>query len=142
MSQLFDITAPVTLHAAMQYPTGNKEVRAMTIAAFRCAQNSDELTGAAMDKALLKFLLADSTSALSHWKKKDRLVETDSGYSLTEEGLAECQNSLDGLVKGYSPEESQVRAWMNRMLNGDDMAVRQRQFDPAAFQQSEGSTSE
>ena len=142
MSKIFEANSSITLHSAMEYPQGNKEMRAMTIAAFRCAQNNVDLTTIEMDKEVLRFLLADSTSALAHWKKNERLVETTNGYALTSEGLAECRNSLDGLVRGYSPTEGQVCEWITRMLNGDDIAVRQKQFKPAAFQQLEGSTSE
>jgi hypothetical protein len=135
MSRIFDANTPVTLHAAMSYPSGNKEMRAMTIAAFRCAQNDDELTSREMDKALLKFLLANSTSALNHWKKKERLVETPTAYVLTSDGRDECQASLEGRVRGFSTTEAQVQAWVMRMLNGDDVAIRQREFGPTVFTQ-------
>jgi hypothetical protein len=132
----------VTLHSADRYPSSNaetasmglagrrnEEMRAMTIAAFRVAQNNDQLSQKSMDVGTVDFLLANSTSAINHWIKKSRLSRMPAGYRLEAAGIVECQNTLLGLSGAYSTTETKVRQWVNRMINGDEVARRTRDFD-------------
>ena len=110
----------------------NQEVRAMTIAAFRLAQNNDQLSQVGMSFALLRFLVADSDSAINHWTNKGRLASTQPNtIVLTPEGLAECQNSLLGQAGAYSTTEDKVTEWVNRLRSGDGTARRSDQFGPS-----------
>lgn len=139
MSQLY-ANGELTLHAPSSYPknndhalelgllgTKNAEVRAMTIAAFRIAQNSDELSGHEMRKDLLQFLL--TPSMFGHWKKTGRIAELAATYRLTQTGLDECEKSLSGGTRGYNTTEESVQAWSARMLGGDGVTKRTQSFN-------------
>jgi len=141
MSEILELSSPVTFFAATRYPssndeaksmglngTRNKEMRAMTIAAFRIAQNNHQLSEAPMDSTLLLFLCANSTTALNYWKSKGRLVEARKGMALSPDGIAECQNTLLGRAGAYSTTEEKVSEWVERMLCSDAVALKREEF--------------
>jgi hypothetical protein len=147
MPAILRISTQNTLYAATQYPRStaeaeamglnggrNKEMRALTIAAFRLAQNNSQLSTRSMNGELLLHLLAGSTSALGHWVRKGRLSPVSGGYALTPEGLAECQNTLLGLAGAYSTTEVKVQEWVTRLVSGDRLATRNRTFSSSAWQ--------
>jgi hypothetical protein len=146
MTQIFDIGQQNTLHAAPRYPTStseagdmglagkrNAEMRAMTIAAFRVAQNNEHISTRTMDANLLLFLLAGSTTTIDYWQKVNRLVRSEDGFRLTPAGLTECQDSLLGRVGAYSTSEEAVQTWVQRMLHGDIVASKQVDFPHGAW---------
>lgn len=146
MPRILQVSARNTVFAANQYPrsnaeteamgltgTRNKEMRALTIAAFRVAQNNTQLSTRNMDGDLLLYLITGSTSALGHWIDKGRLSPVSGGYALTPVGLAECQNTLLGLAGAYSTTETKVQEWVNRLINGDQVAARNRVFPSSAW---------
>ena len=141
MASIYNTGEERTFYSASRYPgsnadaeamglagSKNEEMRAMTIAAFRIAQNDTELGQAAMDKQLLLFLMAGSSTAINHWKTKGRLLDSGNSLQLTEEGINECVNSLNGASRGYNTSEARVHEWMMRMLNGDEVATRSSAF--------------
>lgn len=143
MTALFPLETDVTLHRSDSYPTSNahaeemgltgtknKEVRALTIAAFRVAQNNSQLSAVSMNRELLLFLLANSDTALKYWVGKGRLIEDLHGYRLTPTGLTECQNTLLGLSGAYSTTEQKVQEWQERMVSGDRVACNPHRFSP------------
>jgi hypothetical protein len=142
MSAIFKPLFPVTLHSANRYPSSNaeaefmglagrrnQEMRAMTISAFRVAQNSSSLTTTLMSEGLLLFLLADSRTTVNHWIKTGRLSRCNEGLRLELPGINECLSSLTGESGAYNTDEATVRLWVHRMLTGDDIAYRTRQFN-------------
>lgn len=141
MSEVFDLNNSVMLHAADRYPSSNdeansmglrgsrnREMRAMTIAAFRIAQNNNQLSEEPMNIQLVLFLCGNSITAINYWKSKGRLLQSGNSIALTPEGLAECQNTLLGRSGAYSTTEENVSEWQQRMLNGDLVATREREF--------------
>jgi hypothetical protein len=141
MTQIYQDRHEITFHAADRYPTSNteantmglsggknEEMRAMTIAAFRVAQNNTNLSNYMMATDLLKFLLGNSDSAIRHWVKQGRLENATAGIRLSQEGLNECHRSLEGATRGYNTRDSKVQEWINRMLNGDQVATESRVF--------------
>lgn len=141
MSQVFDCADSVMLHAVNRYPSSNheaidmglsgsrnKEMRAMTIAAFRIAQNNHQLSEAPMNAELVLFLCGNSMTAINYWKSKGRLLQNENNILLTPDGLAECQNTLIGRSGAYSTTEENVSEWVQRMLYGDPVTTRQREF--------------
>jgi hypothetical protein len=146
MTNIISVANQNTLFSALQYPrsnestaalglTGrrNEEMRALTIAAFRVAQNNSQLSTRPMNGSLLLFLLADSTSAVIHWTSKGRLDRDTEGYALTPTGLAECQNTLLGLAGSYSTTEEKVQEWVLRLVTGDHVACRVGNFPASAW---------
>lgn len=111
----------------------NKEMRALTIAAFRVAQNNTQLSTRAMNGELLLHLLAGSTTALNYWVGKGYLSSVSGGYALTPQGLAECQDTLLGLAEAYSTTEAKVQEWVTRVVNGDQVATQRHAFPPDAW---------
>ncbi len=111
----------------------NKEMRALTIAAFRVAQNNEQLSTRAMNRELLQHLVADSTTALNYWVSKARLSESAAGYQLTPTGLKECQNTLLGLAGNYNTTEEKVQEWVARLVQGDHVATQARNFASTAW---------
>jgi hypothetical protein len=141
MASIYNTGEERSFYSASRYPTSNadavamglsgsknEEMRAMTIAALRIALNNTELNQAEMDKQLLVFLLAGSTTAINHWKKSGRLLDTENGIRLMEDGVEECARSLGGETRGYNTSEAKVHEWTLRMLNGDDVATNSRIF--------------
>jgi hypothetical protein len=101
---------------------------AMTIAAFRVAQNNHQLSEAPMNPELVLFLCGNSVTAINYWKSKGRLTPSGNNIALKPDGLAECQNTLLGRSGAYSTTEEKVSEWVQRMLSGDSIATRQREF--------------
>jgi hypothetical protein len=146
MPKILQISGQVTLFGATCYPRSNseaqamgldggrnEEMRALTIAAFRVAQNNMQLSMRNMQGGLLLHLLAGSRSALNHWMTKGRLSSISDSYVLTPEGLAECQNTLLGLAGAYSTTEEKVQEWVTRLITGDRVATRARTFPSCAW---------
>ncbi len=146
MPRILELQHNITLHSADRYPRSNneavliglsgrrnEEMRAMTIAAFRIAQNNTQLSQQSMDIDLLEFLLANSTSAVGHWQRKRRLHRSDAFYRLTPIGITECQNTLLGLTGAYNTTERKVQEWIDRMLSGDNVATRHHTFTPSSW---------
>ena len=132
MTQIYDPSVQTVFYAANRYPRSNAEVRAMglagkrneemramTIAALRVAQNETDIDDRIMDADLLYFLAGGSDSAIGHWKRQGRLAEGEGGMYLTSEGLEECAKSLAGQTRGYNAGEDKVQQWVERMLTGD-----------------------
>ena len=149
MATLLEISSSVVLYSANSYPksnaeareiglsgTRNQEMRAMTLAAFRVAQNNDQLSQRMMANELLSFLLAGSSSAINHWIRMGRLTREGEWLRLEERGLAECQNTLLGSAGAYSTTEAKVMEWVQRLLHGDDVAHNQREFSETLWQAS------
>lgn len=102
----------------------HEEMRGMTIAAFRVAQNRISIDDRLMNQHLLFFLLGSSETALAYWIRKGRLAEGEGGYYLEPDGLRECEKSLNGEnTEGYNASEEQVQDWVHRMLLGDGVAT-------------------
>jgi hypothetical protein len=148
MSLIINLQAQNTIFSAAQYPRRdaeaeamglsggrNKEMRALTIAAFRLAQNNSQLSTRSMNGELLLHLLAESNTAIKHWLRRDRLLRVPGGFALTPTGLTECQNALLGLAGPYSTTEAMVQGWVARMVNGDPVAIRPRTFSLSAWPQ-------
>lgn len=146
MPRILQVIAHTPLFAATQYPRStaeaeamglnggrNKEMRALTIAAFRVAQNNTQLSTRGMNGELLLHLLAGSTTALNYWVGKGHLSPASAGYALTPQGLAECQNTLLGLAGAYSTTEAKVQEWVTRVVNGDQVATQRRTFLSSAW---------
>ena len=148
MPTIFPLAATNTLYTAQSYPRSNdeaaamglggsrnKEMRALTIAAFRLAQNNSQLSTRPMNSDLLLHLLAGSTTALSYWEGKGRLVQMEGDFALTPDGLAECQDTLIGRAGAYSTTEANVQEWVTRMIHGDRIAQRASTFPIVAWHQ-------
>lgn len=146
MATVFNLERTQILHSASQYPrstaeahsmglTGgkNQEARAMTIAGFRIAQNNDQLTQRVMNPDVLLHVLAGSKTAIAHWETKGRLSLRSGGYSLTTEGLVECEKALLVLAGGYSTTEEKVLEWVRRILNSDGVATLSKTFPVTAW---------
>ena len=108
-------------------------MRAMTIAAFRIAQNNTQLSQQDMNFGLLEFLVASSSSAIGYWQREGRLQRNSQTCQLTPTGITECQNTLLGLAGNYSTTEQKVQEWVDRMLCGDRVAARSRPFPPSCW---------
>ena len=148
MPAIFQVNRQTTLFAPAQYPRSNaecearglggsrnKEMRALTIAAFRVAQNNEQLSTRAMNRELLLHLVAGSTTALNYWVSEGRLSESSVGYELTPIGLTECQNTLLGLAGNYNTTEEKVQEWVERLVQGDRVATLARDFASGAWSQ-------
>lgn len=146
MPAVLQVNLQTTLFAPSQYPTSNaeceamgltgrrnEEMRALTIAAFRVAQNNEQLSTKRMDSDLLLHLVAGSTSALEHWVSTKRLSQSAAGYQLTPSGLTECQNTLLGLGGNYNTTEQKVQEWVTRLIEGDHVATQARHFATTAW---------
>lgn len=141
LSKVFQPADSVVLHAANRYPSSNaeaaamglsgsrnSEMRAMTIAAFRVAQNNHQLSEVPMNGELVLFLCGGSVTAINYWESRGRLVQSENSIVLTPEGLAECQNTLLGRSGAYSTTEGNVSEWVQRMLSGDSVATKRKEF--------------
>jgi hypothetical protein len=117
----------ITLHAAERYPTQKDELRAMTIAGFRIAQNSRQLDQREMRTDVLRFL--QSPDAISWWKKKGWLEPKGrTNYvKLTSTGLATCSGSLHQET-ATNTQESLINSWEKSMLQGGPEASQSKSF--------------
>ncbi len=145
MNQLFVQELQENFYATIQYPnktelveqlglTGKplQEVKGMTIAAFRIAQNTSELSNQYMDAKLLRFLC--SKRAIEYWIEKQWLVANKNNQNqlkLSRKGIEKCSEDLD-----KSTSEEKVMEWTTRMLKGDDVAT--EKMSNLNFKRSEG----
>jgi hypothetical protein len=104
--------AHIQLFAPDVYPTGRTELRAYTVAAFRIAQGSDQLSLVAMAKPVLDFLV--KARALGYWVEKSRLIREDACYRLTPEGLVICQSALAQQLPTHNTTATQVGYWVHQ----------------------------
>lgn len=112
---------PTTLQlfAPDVFPSAPAEVRAYTVAAFRIAQRSDQLSLIAMSKPLLEFLL--KKRALGYWIQKSRLIEVDLGYRLTDQGLVICQSALADQLATHNTTADRVAYWENEFRRNSQL---------------------
>ncbi|MCS6177675.1 HNH endonuclease [Shewanella baltica] len=102
----------------------HEEMRGMTIAAFRVAQNRTSIDDRLMSHDLLYFLLGSSDTAVAYWIREGRLSEGEGGYYLEPDGVKECVKSLNSEnTRGFNASEEQVQEWVHRMLLGDGVAT-------------------
>ncbi|EZP32702.1 hypothetical protein [Pseudomonas sp. RIT288] len=107
------------LFAPEAFPTAHSEVRAYTIAAFRVAQASDQLSLIAMSKPLLEFLV--KKRALGYWLSRGRLIQEVHGYRLTERRLVDCQSALALQLPTHNTTASQVAFWVNEFCSNAEL---------------------
>ena len=107
------------LFAPEAFPTAHSEVRAYTIAAFRVAQASDQLSLIAMSKPLLEFLV--KKRALGYWLSRGRLIQEVHGYRLTVRGIFDCQCALSLQLPTHNTTASQVAFWVNEFCSNAEL---------------------
>lgn len=101
----------VQLFAPSVYPTARVEIRAYTIAAFRVAQNSDQLSLVPMPKPKIDFLIKGR--AIGYWKEKGWLAEGAGNYHLTTVGLVVCQSALAEQLLTHNTNAASIQFWVN-----------------------------
>jgi hypothetical protein len=99
-----------TYYAPNFYPTKRTEIRAYTIAAFRVAQRSDQLSLVPMPKALINFLIKER--AVSYWKMKGWLEEDNESYRLSADGLVVCQSALAAQLPTHNTTARSTEYWV------------------------------
>jgi hypothetical protein len=99
-----------TYYAPNLYPTNRTEIRAYTIAAFRVAQRSDQLSLVPMPKALVDFLIKER--AVSYWKMKQWLEEDNQCYRLSADGLVVCQSALAAQLPTHNTTARSTEYWV------------------------------
>ncbi len=105
----------IQLFAPETYPTKQTEVRAYTVAAFRTAQNSDQLSLVPMRKDVVDFLV--KRRALGYWKDKGWLEEGGDGYRLTAAGLVICQSALANQLASHNTSAAEVGYWAHQFCS-------------------------
>jgi hypothetical protein len=117
--------------------------RGRTIAAFHLAQGDAEQLGhSEMRRDVLNSLM--SSSAVNHWLnntsrlEKTRKIGTTQLVRLTDAGLVECNNSLNGGGNVTTTREL-VEAWRLRMRDGAPGFYR-KCFRPLESEGSDGAT--
>jgi len=103
------------LFAPNQYPKAHRELRAYTIAAFRVAQNSEQLSLISMPKPLIDFLLRDK--AIDYWQKNGWLIENSDGYRLSPDGLVICQSALAEQLPSHNTNTINASFWEDQFRN-------------------------
>ena len=116
----------IELFAPAIYPRARAELRAYTIAAFRVAQASDQLSLIAMPKPIVEFLIKGR--AIGYWKEKGWLTEQQDGYSLSADGLVVCQSALADQLPTHNTSSKDVGFWVEQFLNNRDLP-RRAQFN-------------
>jgi len=116
----------IQLFAPAVYPTSRFDIRAYTIAAFRIAQKSDQLSLVAMSMPIIDFLIKDR--AIRYWKKKEWLNEHEDGYHLTPEGLVVCQSALADQLSTHNTNAASINFWVNEFRTNNSLP-RSAQFD-------------
>ena len=106
---------PLRLFAPEAYPTGRAELRAYTVAAFRVAQGSDQLSLIPMSKPIVDFLV--KRRAIGYWKEKGWLEESDAGYRLSPAGLVLCQSALATQLPTHNTTADHVMYWVDQFLS-------------------------
>lgn len=99
----------VMLYAPDIYPTNRIEMRAYTIAAFRVAQQSDQLSLVPMSKEILIFLMKER--AIAYWKGNQWLEETDNLFKLSASGLVLCQSALAAQLPTHNTTATNTEYW-------------------------------
>jgi hypothetical protein len=97
------------LFAPIDYPKRRIEIRAYTIASFRVAQRSDQLSLIAMPKLIIEFLMKES--AIRYWKGKGWLLEGEHNYKLSQLGLVICQSALATQLPSHNTNAESVAYW-------------------------------
>lgn len=105
----------IQLFAPAVYPTARTELRAYTIAAFRVAQRSEQLSLIAMPKPIVDFLVKGR--AVGYWQEKGWLTEQQDGYHLSAEGLVVCQSALAEQLPTHNTSATNVEYWVSQFLN-------------------------
>ncbi len=101
-----------TYYAPDLYPTKRTEIRAYTIAAFRVAQRSNQLSLVPMPKALVDFLIKER--AVSYWKMKQWLEEDSECYRLSAGGLVVCQSALAAQLPTHNTTARNTEYWVTQ----------------------------
>lgn len=107
------------LFAPARYPTARAEIRAYTIAAFRIAQGSDQLSLVAMPKNVIAFLVKGR--AIGYWQEKGWLEEEAVAYRLTPEGLVVCQSALAQQLPSHNTRATNVAFWVNQFQTNSSL---------------------
>ena len=112
--------------------TGNKELRAQTIAAFMLAQSLDRPEGiqneVQMSSGFLQFVVRDR--AIRYWSNNGWITLDGDSVILTGSDLEKIHRSMNGDEKGYSVTEDQVISATNIVRNGSlDEACNSQDFD-------------
>jgi hypothetical protein len=105
-------TSVFQLHAPATYPTSRVQIRAYTVAAFRVAQASDQLSLVPMRKDVLDFLIKGR--ALGYWLENRWLERDGDAYRLTKDGLVTCQSALAAQLKTHNTDASTVAYWVEQ----------------------------
>lgn len=113
---LLELFAPET------YPTARTEIRAYTIAAFRVAQSSDQLSLVQMPKDVIDFLT--KRRATGYWKQQGWLEEADGDYKLTAAGLVTCQSALASQLGTHNTSASEVSYWEAQFRHNSNLPRR------------------
>lgn len=111
---------PLQLFAPATYPTARAELRAYTVAAFRVAQGSDQLSLIAMSKPIVDFLV--KKRAIGYWKEKGWLEESEVGYRLSPAGLVLCQSALAAQLPTHNTTANQVGYWVDQFMNNTQLS--------------------
>ena len=114
------------LFAPALYPSARFELRAYTIAAFRVAQRSEQLSLIIMPKGIIDFLIKGR--AIGYWKKKGWLIELPDGYHLSAEGLVLCQSALADQLSTHNTSAASVEFW-EREFRTNSSLPRTTRFD-------------
>lgn len=102
----------IELYTPETYPTKQSEIRAYTVAAFRTAQASDQLSLIPMRKDVINFLV--KRRALGYWKEKGWLEEGNDSYRLTAAGLVICQSALANQLPSHNTSAAEVGYWVDQ----------------------------
>jgi hypothetical protein len=107
------------LFAPDTYPTKRTEIRAYTIAAFRVAQGSDQLSLVPMSKPIVDFLT--KRRAVGYWKEQGWLEEQEGSYRLTAPGLVTCQSALANQLPSHNTSATHVSYWETQFRHNTDL---------------------
>ena len=110
---------PTQLFAPEIYPKARKEMRAYTIAAFRVAQSSEQLSLIPMSKTIISFLLKER--ATGYWKENEWLIEHENSFNLSASGLVICQNALAEQLTTHNTSTEHVEFWVDQFFNNTSL---------------------
>ncbi|MNP43146.1 hypothetical protein D3C76_1369470 [compost metagenome] len=113
------MSQPLQLFAPDVFPSAHSELRAYTVAAFRVAQGSDQLSLVAMSKPVLDFLV--KRRALGYWVGQNRLIQEGQSYRLTADGLVVCQSALAEQLSTHNTTADQVAYWVNEFCSNSEL---------------------
>ena len=112
------------LFAPAVYPSARVEIRAYAIAAFRVAQNNDQLSLIAMPKRMIHFLV--KVRAIGYWKEKRWLTEQSDGYRLTTDGLVVCQSALADQLPTHNTAATNVEFSVHQFRTNTSLSRSER----------------